>query len=173
MMFTSPAFPFIVFVCVGLTDAAHSYDALPLIRKSREVVKEHLNAGANGSPGHRSGTVALTPAPAIAAGKPIDVAVPAATTEPTPFQSDLVYVSAFEGRKLKSVAMKTAQMSDDKAERSGVPSDLGTTSENSQGELKCVCKRVIYVSLACLFVYITYMCVFVFVWQPRPLDLSL
>ncbi|KAI7797743.1 multiple epidermal growth factor-like domains protein 9 [Triplophysa rosa] len=145
MMFTSPVFPFIVFVCMGLTDVAHSYDALPLIRKSREVAKEHLNTSANGFPGYRLGIVALTQAPTIAARKPINVAAPATTTiqppttEPnTSFLSDSIYIAAFDGRKLNSVDMKASQMSDNKAERPGVVPDLSTTSEHSQ-ELVCNC----------------------------------
>lgn len=148
MMFTSPAFPFIVFVCMGLTDVAHSYDALPLIRKSREVVKEHPNTSANGFPGYRRGIVALAPAPTIAARKPINVAGPAATTiqpptaEPnTPFLSHSIYTAAFGRRKLNSVDVKTSRMSDNKAERPGVVPNLSTTSDNSQGEynaqIKC------------------------------------
>nr|XP_055024603.1 multiple epidermal growth factor-like domains protein 9 [Misgurnus anguillicaudatus] len=134
MMFTSPAFPFIVFVCMGLSEVAHSYDAVPLLRKSREV---HLNTSANGFPGHRLGIVALTPAPTIAsAGKPINVAAPAARAPTTPSLSDLIYMAAFNGRKLSSVDMRAS--SDNKAGRSGVVPDLSTTSENSQ-ELVCNC----------------------------------
>ncbi len=146
MMFISPAFPFIVFVCMGLSEAVHSYDALPLvIRKSRSVAEEHPNTSANGFRGYRLGIVALTPAPTVAsARKPINVAAPAATikpptTEPTTLSlSNPRYMAAFARRKLSSVEtqMKKSQMSDNKADRSGVVPGFSTTSDNSQGELK-------------------------------------
>ncbi|XP_043103495.1 multiple epidermal growth factor-like domains protein 9 [Puntigrus tetrazona] len=149
MMFTSPAFPFIVFVCMGLSEAVHSYDALPLvIRKSRSVAEEHPNTSASGVPGHRLGIVALTPAPTIAsARKPINVAAPAATIKPpptteptTPSLSNPSYMAAFARRKLSSIEtrMKESQMSDNKADRSGVVPDFSTTSDKSQ-ELVCNC----------------------------------
>uniref|UniRef100_A0A8C2E9T0 Si:ch211-158d24.2 n=1 Tax=Cyprinus carpio TaxID=7962 RepID=A0A8C2E9T0_CYPCA len=148
MMFTSPAFPFIVFVCMGLSEAVHSYDALPLvIRKSRIIAEEHYNTSENGFPGYRLGIVALTPAPTIAsARKQINVAAPAATiksptTEPTtPSLSNPSYMAAFARRRLSSVEtqMKESQMSDNEADRSGVVPDFSTTSDNSQ-ELVCTC----------------------------------
>ncbi|XP_051964854.1 multiple epidermal growth factor-like domains protein 9 [Xyrauchen texanus] len=143
MMFTSPAFPFIVFVCMDLSEALHSYDALPLIRKSREIAEEHLNTSANGFPVYLLGIVALTPAPTIASNrKPINVAASAATTietpptDPiTPSLSNPSYVGAFDRRKhsFPETRKKTSQIFDNKA----VP-DLRTTSDNSQ-ELVCNC----------------------------------
>ncbi|XP_051509607.1 multiple epidermal growth factor-like domains protein 9 isoform X2 [Myxocyprinus asiaticus] len=140
-MLTSPTFSLIVFVWMGLSEALHSYDALSLIRKPREIADEHLNKSANGFP--RYGIVALTPAPTIASSrKPINVAAPAATTtEPpttdptTPSLSNPSYVGAFDRRKpsFPDIRMKTSQISDNKA----VP-DFRTTSENSQ-ELVCNC----------------------------------
>ncbi|KTF93124.1 hypothetical protein cypCar_00024645 [Cyprinus carpio] len=148
MMFTFPTFPFIVFVCMGLSEAVHSYDALPLvIRKSRSIAEEHPNTSANGVPGYRLGIVALTPAPTRASARtPINVAAPAATIKPppteptTPSLSNPSYMAAFARRRLSSVEtqMKESQMSDNEADRSGVVPDFSTTSDNSQ-ELVCNC----------------------------------
>ncbi|XP_689297.6 multiple epidermal growth factor-like domains protein 9 [Danio rerio] len=148
MMFTSPAFPFIVFVCMGLTEAAHSYDALPLvIRKSRAVAEEHPETNADGFSGHRLGIVALTPAPTITSARnPINVAAPAATIKPattdpaTPSPYNPSYMAAFARRKLSSLEtqMKVALMSDNRADRSAAVPDFSTTSDNSQ-ELVCNC----------------------------------
>lgn len=141
MMFTSPAFPFIVFMCMGLSEAVHSYDALPLVlRKSRAIAEEHQDTSANEFPGYRLGIVALTPAPTIAsATKPINVAAPA-TTDPTttPSLSNPSYMAAFDRRKLSSVQtqMKETQISDKK----GIVPDFSTTSDNSQGEFKWIAK---------------------------------
>ncbi|XP_052459836.1 multiple epidermal growth factor-like domains protein 9 [Carassius gibelio] len=148
MMFTSPTFPFIVFVCMGLTEAVHSYDALPLvIKKSRSVAEDHPNTSASGFPGDRLVIVALTPAPSIAsARKPINVAAPAATIKPptteptTPSLSDPIYMAASARRKLSSVEtrMKEAQMSDNEADRSDLVPGFSTASDNSQ-EPVCNC----------------------------------
>lgn len=148
MMFTSPAFPFIVFMCMGLSEAVHSYDALPLVlRKSRAIAEEHPDTSASEFPGYRLGIVALTPAPTVAsARKPINVAAPAATIKPpttdptttttTPSLSNPSYMAAFYRRKLSSIdtQMKETQISDNKADRSGIVPDFSTTSDNSQGE---------------------------------------
>lgn len=151
MMFTSPAFPFILFVCMGLSEAVYSYDALPLVlRKSRTLAEEHPDTSANEFPGYRLGIVALTPAPTTAsARKPINVAAPAATIKPpttdpsTPSLSNPGYMAAFDRRKLSSVEtqMKETQISDNKADRSGIVPDLSTTSDNSQGEFKLITKN--------------------------------
>jgi len=153
MMFTSPAFPFIVFMCMGLSEAVHSYDALPLVlRKSRAIAEEHPDTSANEFPGYRLGIVALTPAPTVAsARKPINVAAPAATIKPpttdptttTPSLSNPSYMAAFVRRKLSSVEtqMKEKQTSD-KADRSGIVPDFSTTSDYSQGEFKWIAKEL-------------------------------
>jgi len=151
MMFTSPAFPFIVFMCMGLSEAVHSYDALPLVlRKSRAIAEEHPDTSANEFPGYRLGIVALTPAPTVAsARKPINVAAPAATIKPpttdptTPSLSNPSYMAAFVRRKLSSVEtqMKEKQTSD-KADRSGIVPDFSTTSDYSQGEFNWIAKEL-------------------------------
>ncbi|XP_076849947.1 multiple epidermal growth factor-like domains protein 9 [Brachyhypopomus gauderio] len=138
MMFTSSAFPFIVSVCVGLSEAApgvNSHDAVPVPREPRGIAAEsswYLNVT-------RVGVVALpglSPAPPIAPTSPDPP--PAEPTTPPGEPVDAAFSRRRAGATASAQSKRLQTTVSDKVQKAGVMPEVITTSDGSQ-ELVCNC----------------------------------